>query len=66
MGLAPGLIETDIHAKGGEPDRAARMGSTTPMGRAGTPQEIANAVLWLMSDEASYVTGSTLTVSGGR
>ena len=66
MGLAPGLIETDIHAKGGEPDRAARLGSTTPMGRAGTPQEIANAVLWLMSDEASYITGSTLTVSGGR
>ncbi len=66
IALAPGLIETDIHSKGGEPGRAARLGASTPMGRAGTAQEIANAVLWLMSDEASYVTGTTLTVSGGR
>ena len=66
MGVAPGLIETGIHAKGGEPDRAHRLGGATPMGRAGTADEIANAVLWLMSDQASYVTGSTLTVSGGR
>jgi NAD(P)-dependent dehydrogenase (short-subunit alcohol dehydrogenase family) len=66
MALAPGLIETDIHEKGGEPGRAARLGGSTPMGRAGTADEIAHAVLWLMSDEASYVTGSTLNVSGGR
>lgn len=64
--LAPGLIETDIHTEGGEPDRAARLGGATPIGRAGSAQEIAKAVLWLMSDEASYVTGTTLTVSGGR
>lgn len=66
MALAPGLIETDIHEKGGEPGRAARLGALTPMGRAGTADEIAQAVLWLMSDEASYVTGSTFDVSGGR
>ncbi|MDG1171039.1 MAG: SDR family oxidoreductase [Sulfitobacter sp.] len=66
MALAPGLIETDIHEKGGEPGRAARLGGSTPMGRAGTADEIAHAALWLMSDEASYVTGSTLNVSGGR
>jgi NAD(P)-dependent dehydrogenase (short-subunit alcohol dehydrogenase family) len=66
MALAPGLIETDIHEKGGEPGRAARLGGSTPMGRAGTADEIAHAVLWLMSDEASYVPGSTLNVSGGR
>ena len=66
MGLAPGLIETDIHAKGGDPDRVARLGGSVPMGRAGSAEEIANAVLWLMSDEASYITGSTLHVTGGR
>jgi NAD(P)-dependent dehydrogenase (short-subunit alcohol dehydrogenase family) len=66
MAVAPGLIETDIHAKGGDPDRAARLGGSVPMGRAGSADEIANAVLWLMSDEASYVTGSTLNVTGGR
>ncbi len=65
-GVAPGLIETDIHTKGGEPGRAARLGATAPMGRAGTAQEIANAVSWLMSGQASYVTGTILTVSGGR
>lgn len=65
-GVAPGLIDTDIHAKGGAPDRALRLGATVPMGRAGTADEVANAVLWLMSDQASYVTGTTLTVSGGR
>lgn len=66
MSIAPGLIETDIHAKGGDPDRAARLGGSVPMGRAGTADEIANAVLWLMSDEASYITGSVLNVTGGR
>ncbi|MFT6674597.1 MAG: glucose 1-dehydrogenase [Sulfitobacter sp.] len=66
MALAPGLIETDIHLKGGEPGRAQRLGGGTPLGRAGTPEEVANGVLWLMSDEASYVTGSVLNVSGGR
>lgn len=66
VGVAPGLIDTDIHAKGGAPDRAKRLGATVPMGRAGTADEIANTVLWLMSDQASYITGTTLTVSGGR
>ncbi|MFC6638554.1 SDR family oxidoreductase [Sulfitobacter sp. JBTF-M27] len=66
MAVAPGLIETELHGKGGDPDRAARLGGTVPMGRAGSADEVANAVLWLMSDEASYVTGSTLNVTGGR
>ncbi|MEP5730161.1 MAG: SDR family oxidoreductase [Sulfitobacter sp.] len=66
MGIAPGLIDTEIHAKGGDPDRAARLASMVPMQRTGSAEEVANAVLWLMSDEASYVTGSTLNVTGGR
>ncbi|KIN61465.1 Oxidoreductase, short chain dehydrogenase/reductase family [Sulfitobacter noctilucae] len=66
MGVAPGLIDTDIHAKGGDPDRAARLAHMVPMGRTGSADEVAKAVLWLMSDEASYITGSTLNVTGGR
>jgi NAD(P)-dependent dehydrogenase (short-subunit alcohol dehydrogenase family) len=65
-GIRPGLIDTDIHASGGEPDRAQRLAPLVPMKRVGTAQEVANAVVWLMSDEASYVTGTTLDVSGGR
>jgi NAD(P)-dependent dehydrogenase (short-subunit alcohol dehydrogenase family) len=64
--VRPGLIETDIHAAGGEPDRATRLGATTPMGRAGQPEEIAAAIIWLMSDAASYTTGALLDVGGGR
>ncbi len=66
MAIAPGLIDTDIHAKGGDPGRAARLANNVPMARTGSADEVANAVLWLMSDEASYVTGSTLDVTGGR
>lgn len=66
MGIAPGLIETEIHAKGGDPDRAERLASMVPMQRTGSAAEVAEAVLWLMSDSASYVTGSTLNVTGGR
>lgn len=66
MAVAPGLIDTDIHAKGGDPGRAARLAPNVPMARTGSAEEVANAVLWLMSDEASYVTGSTLDVTGGR
>lgn len=66
MGVAPGLIDTDIHAKGGDPDRAARLAGNVPMQRTGSAAEVADAVLWLMSDQASYVTGSTLDVTGGR
>lgn len=66
MAVAPGLIETDIHMKGGQPDRAARLGGGTPLGRAGSAEEVANAVIWLLGEEASYVTGSVLDVTGGR
>ena len=66
MGVAPGLIETDIHAKGGDPDRAQRLASGVPMQRTGSAIEVAQAILWLMSEDASYVTGSTLNVTGGR
>lgn len=66
MGIAPGLIDTAIHGKGGDPDRAARLASGVPMQRTGSAEEVAQAILWLMSEEASYVTGSTLNVTGGR
>ena len=66
VGIRPGLIDTEIHAAGGEPDRAHRLAHMVPMKRVGQAQEIANAIVWLMSDEASYVTGTTLDVSGGR
>jgi NAD(P)-dependent dehydrogenase (short-subunit alcohol dehydrogenase family) len=64
--VRPGLIETDIHASGGQPDRAKRLGATTPMGRAGRPEEVAAAIVWLLSDGASYTTGAILDVAGGR
>lgn len=66
MAVAPGLIETEIHAKGGDPERLQRIGTAPPMRRPGTAEEVAKAVLWLMSDEASYLTGSTIDVTGGR
>lgn len=65
-GVRPGIIETDIHAKAGEPGRVARMQAHIPMKRGGTPDEVANAILWLLSEEASYVTGTILNVAGGR
>jgi NAD(P)-dependent dehydrogenase (short-subunit alcohol dehydrogenase family) len=64
--IRPGLIDTEIHASGGDPDRANRLSSSVPMKRVGTADEIANAIVWLMSDEASYVTSAILDVSGGR
>jgi NAD(P)-dependent dehydrogenase (short-subunit alcohol dehydrogenase family) len=64
--IRPGLIETDIHLASGEPDRARTLGSSTPLGRPGKPEEVAEAVLWLMSEAASYVTGAILDVAGGR
>lgn len=66
MSLRPGLIDTGIHAKGGEPGRAQRLAHMVPMKREGTAEEVARAILWLASPEASYVTGSTLDVTGGR
>ena len=64
--VSPGFIYTEMHASAGEPDRVERVKVFAPMKRGGTPQEVANAVLWLLSDEASYTTGAILDVSGGR
>ncbi len=66
VGVAPGIIRTGIHAAAGEPGRLERVGPLVPLGRAGEPGEVADAIAWLMSDEASYVTGTTLRVAGGR
>jgi NAD(P)-dependent dehydrogenase (short-subunit alcohol dehydrogenase family) len=66
VGVAPGTVRTAVHADAGEPDRAERIGPLVPLGRAGEPGEVADAIAWLMSDEASYVTGTTLRVAGGR
>ena len=64
--VRPGLIETDIHASGGQPRRAAVLGAQTPLGRSGHADEVARAIVWLLSEAASYVTGALLDVSGGR
>jgi NAD(P)-dependent dehydrogenase (short-subunit alcohol dehydrogenase family) len=64
--VRPGVIRTEIHASGGDPGRAERIGAGAPLGRAGEAEEIARAILWLASDEASYVTGALLDVAGGR
>jgi NAD(P)-dependent dehydrogenase (short-subunit alcohol dehydrogenase family) len=64
--VRPGLIETEIHASGGQPDRAARLGAAMPIGRAGSAEEVAEAIIWLLSEASSYCTGSILDVAGGR
>ncbi|HET9578353.1 MAG TPA: SDR family oxidoreductase, partial [Usitatibacter sp.] len=64
--VRPGVIYTDIHASGGEPARVERVKSAVPMKRGGEPEEVARAILWLLSEEASYTTGSFIDVSGGR
>ncbi len=64
--VRPGLIDTEIHAVGGDADRPRTVGATVPIGRAGTPEEVAGAVAWLMSDKAGYVAGAVIDVGGGR
>jgi NAD(P)-dependent dehydrogenase (short-subunit alcohol dehydrogenase family) len=64
--VRPGVIHTDIHASGGEPGRVERVKSAVPMKRGGDPEEVARAILWLLSDESSYCTGTFIDVSGGR
>ncbi len=64
--VRPGIIDTEIHADGGDPDRIKRIGPSMPMQRAGEAEEVANAIAWLLSDEASYTTGSFTEVAGGR
>ena len=64
--VRPGLVITGIHAAGGEPGRVERMKSSVPLGRGGMPEEVATAILWLLSDEASFTTGAIIDVSGGR
>ena len=64
--VRPGVIDTEIHASGGQPDRAKTLASMLPMQRPGTAQEVAQAIVWLLSDQASYTTSSLLDISGGR
>lgn len=64
--VRPGLIDTEMHALLGQPDRAKDLGPTVPMGRHGTVEEVANCIIWLLSDEASYVTDTIIDVGGGR
>ncbi|AET95405.1 short-chain dehydrogenase/reductase (plasmid) [Burkholderia sp. YI23] len=64
--VRPGIIDTEIHASGGQPDRVRLMAPQLPMGRVGTALEVAEAIVWLMSDASSYTTGTLLDVAGGR
>ncbi len=65
-GVRPGLIDTDIHIDGGWPERAKELGSTVPQGREGSAEEVAEAIVWLLSEASSYVVGATIDVTGGR
>jgi NAD(P)-dependent dehydrogenase (short-subunit alcohol dehydrogenase family) len=64
--VRPGIVDTEIHASGGRPDRAARLAPTIPMGRPGRAEEVAAAIVWLLGDESPYTTGAILDVTGGR
>lgn len=66
VGVAPGVIDTDIHADAGDPDRVARMAASHPMGRVGLPEEVAGVVAFALSADASHVAGTTIRVAGGR
>ena len=66
VAVRPGIIDTDIHASGGQPDRVARLAGQIPLGRAGQPEEVAATIAWLCSEEASYISGAIVDVSGGR
>jgi NAD(P)-dependent dehydrogenase (short-subunit alcohol dehydrogenase family) len=66
VAVRPGIIDTEIHASGGQPDRVERLRTLIPMQRVGQPDEVASAIVWLCSDGASYLTGSLIDVSGGR
>ena len=65
-GVRPGVVRTEIHARSGDPARLERIAATAPLQRAGEPEEVARAILWMLSDEASYTTGTMLDVTGGR
>ncbi len=65
-GVAPGIVRTDIHAAAGDPDRLERVADIVPLGRVGEPEEVAEAIVWLLSDACPYATGTTLRVAGGR
>jgi NAD(P)-dependent dehydrogenase (short-subunit alcohol dehydrogenase family) len=65
-GVAPGIVRTDIHAAAGDPGRLERVGSRVPLGRPGEPEEVAEAIAWLLGDSCPYATGATLRVAGGR
>src|SRR5690606_36560326 len=65
-GVRPGFIATQMHASGGEPNRIERVKARVPLQRGGTPEEVAEAIVWLLSDESSYTTGALLDVAGGR
>jgi NAD(P)-dependent dehydrogenase (short-subunit alcohol dehydrogenase family) len=64
--VRPGFIDTEMHADGGEPDRVKRLAAQIPLQRGGSPDEVANAIAWLLSDDASYVTGSFIDLAGGK
>jgi NAD(P)-dependent dehydrogenase (short-subunit alcohol dehydrogenase family) len=64
--VRPGLIDTQIHARAGDPGRVDRLMASVPLGRAGSPEDVAEAVLWLLSDQSAYTTGTIIDVAGGR
>ena len=66
VGIAPGHIRTRVHADAGDPGRVDRLAHTIPLGRPGEPEEVADAISWLLSDSAAYITGTTLRIAGGR